>query len=58
MICHWSLIAEQYFGVPQDLEWAVDEGVVSILQSRPITALPAIDEREVGGPYVIYKPAV
>ncbi len=28
------------FGAPQDLEWAVAEGQVRLLQSRPMTALP------------------
>ena len=32
--------AEQLFGGPQDLEWAVADGRVFLLQSRPITALP------------------
>lgn len=30
-----------YFGRPQDLEWAIANGVVHLLQARPITALPA-----------------
>ncbi|HEX6159188.1 MAG TPA: MFS transporter, partial [Thermoanaerobaculia bacterium] len=28
---------EQYFGGPQDLEWAIDDGSLYLLQSRPIT---------------------
>jgi pyruvate,water dikinase len=32
---------EQLFGAPQDIEWAFREGVLYLLQSRPITALPA-----------------
>ncbi len=39
-----AAIAEQvavHFGCPQDIEWAVDHaGMVRILQSRPMTALP------------------
>jgi rifampicin phosphotransferase len=31
---------EQHFGYPQDIEWALAEGNLSILQARPITALP------------------
>jgi rifampicin phosphotransferase len=31
--------AESFFGRPQDVEWAVREGKVTLLQSRPITAL-------------------
>ena len=31
--------AEQFFGRPQDIEWAVAGGAVYLLQSRPITVL-------------------
>ncbi|HIH30419.1 TPA: phosphoenolpyruvate synthase [Candidatus Micrarchaeota archaeon] len=47
---------EQHYGKPQDIEWAVAEGKVYIVQSRPITTLkgesavlegiPAIGEKE------------
>lgn len=30
-------------GAPQDIEWAVDEAGLWLLQARPITALPAIE---------------
>jgi pyruvate,water dikinase len=30
---------ERYFGAPQDVEWAIENGVVHILQSRPITTI-------------------
>jgi len=30
---------EQHFGCPQDIEWAIRDGVVYLLQSRPITCL-------------------
>ncbi|MHC4599471.1 MAG: PEP/pyruvate-binding domain-containing protein [Planctomycetota bacterium] len=33
--------AEALFGAPQDMEWAVAEGEILLLQSRPITTLPA-----------------
>lgn len=36
-----GLEAERLFGGPQDIEWAVSRGQVFLLQSRPITALPA-----------------
>jgi len=46
--------AEQFFGSPQDIEWAVAGGTVWMLQSRPITTLfplpeprPADDELHV-----------
>jgi pyruvate,water dikinase len=32
--------AERRFGVPQDIEWALDGGRVVLLQARPMTALP------------------
>ncbi|WP_138415386.1 PEP/pyruvate-binding domain-containing protein [Sinomonas gamaensis] len=31
---------ERHFGVPQDIEWALDGGRVVLLQARPMTALP------------------
>ncbi len=31
---------EAHFGVPQDIEWALDTAGLHILQARPITALP------------------
>jgi pyruvate,water dikinase len=30
---------EDHFGCPQDIEWAVENGVIYLLQSRPITCL-------------------
>ncbi len=32
---------ERHFGSPQDIEWAIEDGVLYLLQSRPITNLPA-----------------
>ena len=34
--------AERHFGRPQDIEWAIERGQVFLLQSRPITSLPAL----------------
>ena len=34
--------AERHFGRPQDIEWAIADGTVYLLQSRPITSLPAL----------------
>ena len=31
---------EDHFGVPQDVEWAFEDGVLHFLQARPISALP------------------
>jgi pyruvate,water dikinase len=30
---------EDHFGCPQDIEWAVKDGQIYLLQSRPITCL-------------------
>ena len=32
--------AEAHFGAPQDVEWAIADGRVFLLQARPMTALP------------------
>jgi pyruvate,water dikinase len=37
--------AEGLFGAPQDLEWAEAEGTLFLLQSRPITTLPALPKK-------------
>lgn len=31
---------EAHFGVPQDIEWAIENGQLYLLQARPMTALP------------------
>lgn len=36
--------AEAFFGRPQDVEWAVEDGRVYLLQFRPITALCALPD--------------
>ena len=35
---------EQYYTVPQDIEWAISQNEIFILQTRPITALPELIE--------------
>ncbi len=30
---------ENHYGVPQDIEWAIEKDVIYILQSRPVTTL-------------------
>lgn len=32
--------AEAHFGAPQDIEWAIEDGRLYLLQARPITSLP------------------
>lgn len=36
---------EEHFGVPQDVEWARVDGVLYLLQSRPVTGLSAVARR-------------
>ncbi|MBW1865478.1 MAG: hypothetical protein JRI64_07600, partial [Deltaproteobacteria bacterium] len=49
--------AEEHFGCPQDIEWAIAGDDFFMLQSRPITAMGR-EEIEAGieGSYVIFKP--
>jgi pyruvate, water dikinase len=35
----YGKIAENHYGVPQDVEWGIMNGVIYILQSRPITTI-------------------
>ena len=40
-LANLAVLSEQHFGgVPQDVEWAIEEGSLFLLQSRPITNLP------------------
>jgi pyruvate,water dikinase len=40
-VAEFCVAAEVYFGCPQDMEWAIADNQVWVLQSRPVTALPA-----------------
>ncbi len=40
-------VEEHFGGVPQDIEWAVADGTVWLLQARPITNLPPAPLRDV-----------
>ncbi len=57
VVSRWALRAEDHFGSPQDVEWAIVGNEFFLLQSRPITAMGR-EEIEAGiqGPYVIFKP--
>jgi len=44
MVGRLAMAAERLLGDPQDVEWAAVSGLVHLLQSRPITALPQIEE--------------
>ncbi|HWP37437.1 MAG TPA: PEP/pyruvate-binding domain-containing protein, partial [Gemmatimonadales bacterium] len=47
---------ERHFGKPQDVEWAMADGHIYLLQSRPITALGrAMSEPQVKGKWVLFK---
>jgi len=37
---HLALTVERHYGVPQDVEWAEEDGHFFLVQSRPITTLP------------------
>lgn len=57
-IAAWALKAEQHFGSPQNMEWAVAAGGLSILQSRPISSVgrrSRVPEPE--GQYILFQPA-
>lgn len=57
VVSQWAVKAEDHFGSPQDVEWAIAGDDFFMLQSRPITAMGR-EEIEAGiqGPYVIFKP--
>lgn len=38
-VARLALLAERHAGCPQDVEWAVDDGTVWLVQCRPITTL-------------------
>ena len=45
-IAEQGLKLEKHFQCPQDIEWAVENGKVYILQSRAITTLPDMSEKD------------
>lgn len=59
MVAQWAIKAEEHFGSPQDIEWALFDGSFYMLQSRPITVMGHEDiTAGVEGQYVIFKPLV
>ena len=42
-----AIDVERHFGQPQDIEWAVVNGTLALLQSRPITNLPPAPLKEI-----------
>ncbi len=48
-LAEYGEIAENHYGTPQDIEWAIMKGAIYILQSRPITTIKSggkIERRE------------
>jgi len=39
-LARYGAAIEEHYGMPMDIEWAIAEGEISILQARPITSLP------------------
>jgi phosphoenolpyruvate synthase (EC 2.7.9.2) len=38
-LAEFGAIAEEHYGIPQDIEWAIVKNTIYILQSRPITTI-------------------
>ena len=59
IVAEWSVKAEDHFGRPQDVEWAIVKGRFYMLQSRPITVIGREEmPQDVKGQYVLFKPIV
>lgn len=39
-------LIEEHYGKPQDVEWAIEGGEIYIVQSRPITTIKGVSEKE------------
>lgn len=55
-LIEWAKKSEDYFGQPQDLEWAFNGDAFYILQSRPITTLSQKLDEIPEGKFVLFKP--
>jgi pyruvate,water dikinase len=40
-------VIEEHYGNPQDVEWAIEDGRIFIVQSRPVTTIKKVEEIEV-----------
>ncbi|HJQ38792.1 MAG TPA: PEP/pyruvate-binding domain-containing protein [Thermoanaerobaculia bacterium] len=49
---------EQHFGSPQDVEWALADGELHLLQSRAVTTLRRKEIAAPKGKWVLFKPVV
>lgn len=59
IVATWAVKAEEHFGCPQDLEWAIADRQFHLLQSRPITAIGTGGgdrAKDPAGRYVLFKP--
>jgi phosphohistidine swiveling domain-containing protein len=45
-------VENEFEGVPQDIEWAIADGKLWLLQARPITNLPGPPPKDVGWPEI------
>ncbi len=45
-------VEQTFAGVPQDIEWAISQGNISLLQARPITNLPPAPPKDVTWPEI------
>ena len=45
----YGKIAENHYGVPQDVEWGIVAGTIYILQSRPITTIGKNEAKGMSG---------
>lgn len=43
-IAQLARMCERHFGLPQDIEWAIEAGTLYLLQSRPITTLDRVPD--------------
>ena len=45
----YGKIAENHYGIPQDVEWGIVAGTIYILQSRPITTIGKKEAKGMSG---------
>ena len=46
-LAHFGTQIEAHYGLPMDIEWAIANGDIAILQARPITSLPPAPLKDV-----------
>lgn len=51
-LARYSTQIETHYGIPMDIEWAIADGKIAILQARPITSLPPAPFKN-----VVWEPA-